>query len=334
MILRLLFSGLIAFAPLRDGQGVWVVLPTDPSHYAVIRVSESNCCEGDRAPDFWVSKTLSGPREAVFVIREVDVSFEIDSVEPFSIVRGRRGNNLKKPCLPGESSCQGNPHSYLEQKSDFGWVLDVPSVVPGVEKINPNCLTIPLNEGPFEIAGLRLGPCKAIARLSLGKGMLRTVQLEGDEGASEIDPSKVDTFTVERLSPVQPEQEERAVAKKVELIVGSIMKTPSIILTSWGREQKVQKIALKPDSAGMISVTIEHLPLPDIITPGFMTRSSMAMVEGQDHFRAFYDLSMWVPPAELRPRVNKQRRSSSGGQIQLFPHANERICPMATFQVN
>lgn len=330
MMFYLIFSGLIAFAPASDGKTVWVVLPQEASHYAVLRVKEDNCCDGGRSPDFWISETLTGPREAVFVIAGFDIGFEMNSPEPLTIIRGRRREGLRKPCVPGTPSCQGMPHSYLEQKRDFGWVMEMPSVIPGVERMNPKCLTPRLNEGPSEVGGVKLRGCPAVARLRLTQGTLQTLRLEGDEGTDEIKPTEVDTFGVEKLTPIQPDSQARAVARKVELQIGQITGAPKITLTSLGSGQ-TEVIALKPDPSGQVFATLENLPLHDVVLP---TRRLAAADMTGNHFKAFYQLSMWVPPEELKSGVIRQARERIADQIMLLPHANERICPMTTFKID
>jgi hypothetical protein len=327
-VLHLVFSGLIAFAPAKDNQSIWILLPEDHGHSPILRISEANCCGGDAAPDLWVSQSLSSEREAVFFINGSDVALAVTSPDPFVLNRGKKLAGAVKPCSPGGPTCQGVGSSYSEQKRDFGWMLEIPNVMPGSDTLNPNCLlSDPRQFSVFSMSGLPVASCSAISRLHVTQGLLQSLQLEGDEGEDEVHPDVVDTVLVRKKSPIQPERPPRAVTKKAELRIGHLSREVKIVLTPWGGGQ-ARNIVLKPDTNGSIRVTLEHLPLQDALTGRGPVKSMNDTGGDVDHFKVFYSLSTWVPPDDLRPTLSVQPRGNLG------LHGNERICPMVVFGQN
>jgi hypothetical protein len=258
--LKLMFTGMIAFVPLKAGQVMYEVSPgnqpdqvvvlfvdaregssgcDDPSssaHFPVIRYDEDDS-KGPRASNFDCSGIPEIPGQACKGIMLYDEHLEIELGEnssdiPLKVVTGNRiedGDLLRKrPCCTDcvnetEKSlvCLGETTPVAEQFRDFSWVVSLSEVLPGT-MINSRAWL------PVPPAGL------ISARMTLETGTLETLLLEGekfclptdpDERYKVVEPVKFVPSPKGSSWPVASEKEKfpgRAVAERVVLTIPGI----------------------------------------------------------------------------------------------------------------
>lgn len=315
MIIRIIFAGLIAFAPSQDGKEMCVVLVDArnpltvngelvPPHHPVIRVAERTVVASPmlRQPD-----ALTPDQSALFFLDDESLSFmpnastEVD-LNVFTLAPEQKPNPSKPCChdvmvCTGTTLCTRHPTAapFHEQRQDFSWILRPDEAVPDAAHLAGDC---------FEATP---PPSTVVARFKLPAGRLFTYQLEGEAAPTNASTDSIITVAFTAKFPF-PEFEPRAVPRRIALEI-EVDSSPELLIDAVGFSGIVHKpIHLRDGS--VLELMVMNSPMEEIRDPNL----------GGDmparHFAHYYRLSETpIDPSNWRVPAN----AVSAGELLCPP---------------
>jgi len=291
-VLRIFFSGLIAFVPSADRKELTVLLlethghalsdGAPLAHHKPVLLARAQSCKGDcNAQDAEIaeyfyadlsdSQAASALDEALqgggaWVLDNSDLSVGGTASGNLSLRRSAGQNKL----VPGSSS----------ERQDFTWVADLRKIVPGLGELNP--------------ALFAARPPKAIvaARLRLTSGEVSTYSLI--RVGAELQPIHFRSAASKSDAPY-----EQAVANWVVAEIPAAGDSIQLLARNFDDPQKQRSMTLTPikeKERRVVEIAVLNVPPFRVPTPG----ARPAPQPGR-HFEVFYDLAKNPPPANQRP---------------------------------
>lgn len=293
-IVRIMFSGLMAFVPSDNGNEVTVLLlNSDPSHqhlsdgsalpqHTPVLFGRGGTCSGqcpdddlDIAQIMWRNESAAAALDALglavegggaWIVRDSDLSLSGSGLSALDVHTGVRGTSNGQPLVIPTSSTE---------REDFSWIAKL-------SEICPSCTLDPALLGTNPPAGL------IAARLHLRNG-------------------KVYTYSVARIGPnVTPVHFQRLdgtgdvssysqaiaswVAADIEVSGDSITIEETTLGGNSGRS-----MTLSPDQSGKVEIAV--LNLPPFVPPA---STSNAAPQVGKHFEMYYELTEEPPAIETR----------------------------------
>jgi hypothetical protein len=312
-VLRIFFSGLIAFVPNSNGTEMNVVLANTPHEYTLadgttlphhhpVLLARAASCEGTCTTDaqaeiagfLFSNKTASQAQTSLnhalqgggaWALAGSDLTLA-GPVEPLAIrtgVRGRDGNGALLPV----------PRTAAERE-DFTWVADMSEIAPATNGFKDS---LTLTEAP--------PGCTVAARLKLRNGKLFTYSLV------KIDSKAVSVYFRKPSGDAPEAPYTQAVANWVGVEIHVPGDSVDIVEQSFNDSSKQRAMKLHPIN-GVVEIALLNLPpyeAPDPAAP------APTPAPGQ-HFQVFYDL-VKRPPAYTARLVPDRGLTPSTSEPQV-----------------
>ena len=331
-ILRIFFSGLIAFVPSEDGKEVTVflidaqqahhgsALAGVPEHKAVL-IARAAACDGVCTRTNSSVSSFLYPEEVARTAAVDALSLAVDqgmvwqlAGSDLSFNMPRDGVKIAHTAMPGKSV----PDTEAE-RTDFGWVAKLKTIDPNLGALDPALFSDHPPEGLI------------VARLKLTSGALSTysmVQVKGEVMPIDFRPA----------GSVKPNYL-RAVASWVEAEIHVPDDSLEVVETRFGPGTP-RTVSLKP-SNGRIDVAILNVSRT---TSRARTQTPMPGL----HFARFWDLAVHplascarpipqVPTTEVEHRNYAALHSDRQSELleRLFPDGrgpyDQILCPMSQY---
>lgn len=298
-ILRILFSGLIAFVPSQDGKELTVLLlnadhnfqisdGTQLAHHIPMLLARAGSCTGQC--------TTRDPNVAQHLFSDLPADEVLDSLASATSGGGawllsdselsiRRGCS-RDPLLPSLAVAQnlrGSANGQLlsipttaQEREDFSWVTDLKRVCPSGCVLNPAVLSAQPPSG------------LVAARLRLRNGRVFTYSIVRNVG-------KVTPMHFQTLSGTTAVPYSQAVASWVVAEIQISGDTVELVEEKFGGTPS-RSMSLAPGQNGVVEVAIVNLPA--VVPP---SSPAAAPPQPGKHFEIYYDLLQAPPTADNRP---------------------------------
>lgn len=313
-LLRILFSGLIAFIPSSDGKELTVILlqthahtasdGTELPHHEPVLLARAGRCEGKcSARDSAVAHVLFADKPAdqgadaleeallgggawLLAGSDLSVRTAAGALEPsLTLVRNARALEDGRPkAIPGSS----------REREDFSWVPDLDQVLPSLGNLDP------------ALFGARPPKGVVAARLRLRSGRVFTYSLIRAYG--KVAPIHFRVLGSETESPVRQAMASW-VAAEIRVPGGQV----EIVATSFDDgTQRSMKLSPKD---GLVEMAILNLPAFQVPPPGMIQPAP----QPGKHFEAYYDLAKTRPAADARPIPHFVRTATEIDWMSVHP---------------
>jgi hypothetical protein len=320
-VLRIFFSGLIAFLPSADGKELMVLLVNTPHEYALadgsalphhmpMLLARAASCEGTCTTDdsagiaqfLFANKSQQEALTAMngalsgggaWLLSSSDLSL-VGPQEPLAIRTDARGSN-------NDGTLHVVPTTPLERE-DFSWVTSLGGVVPGMNGFKAAVSSS--DEAP--------PPCMIVARLKLRSGKVFTYSLVKVDGTARPIHFRKPTGD----GPESPYAQ--AAANWVEAEIHVPGDTVEIDDQNFSDPAHRRVMKLHPQN-GVVEVAV--LNLPPFVAPS--PDAPQAPAQPGQHYQLFYDL-VKTPPARADRLVPYPVSSPSEPQVDwgaLHPRA-------------
>jgi hypothetical protein len=305
--LRVIFTGLVAFLPHKDGSEMDILFVRAPSkvaqfngtvvpgHRPFVRFPTASLAGNNKRDlSLVIPDSVAHPgSEGVVFLRGEDFGINVGGSPPFRVIRNGVDDKQKQPD-PGAAI-----DDYIRQKRDFGWTLQMGKVRPKF--------------GDIDMACIKADKPKCLeAHMIATAGELQTLRLGGREGENEKSPNKV---TIAKIPGTWRRWKSivRAFAEEVALIYPTASGAITIKSSTFDGRALPDLVLREPACAGrpgcVFDIRIENIPLESLVEPHHV-QSGAAI-----HFENYFKL-LAKHPRRARPIP----RPFSGG-------AGDRICP-------
>jgi hypothetical protein len=291
-VLRIFFSGLIAFVPSADRKELTVLLLETPRHamsdgvslpeHKPVLLARAQECKGDcnaqnaeLAEYFYADLSDSQAATALDEALQGGGAWVLDNSD--LAVGGTVAGKLSLHRSAGQKKLvPGSP----AERQDFTWVADLRKIAPSLGQLNPSLFAA--------------RPPKAIvaARLRLTSGDISTYSLI--RVGKELQPIHFRSAASKSDVPY-----EQAVANWVTAEIRASGDSVQLMARNFDDPKKARSMTLTPikgQKERVVEIAILNLPPFKVPTPG----ARPAPQPGR-HFEVFYDLAKNPPPASQRP---------------------------------
>lgn len=293
-LVRIFFSGLIAFVPSTDGKELTVLLlethaahsmsdgTTVPQHIPML-LARAQSCSGDcNQRDPVIAQVLFSDRPASQALDSLDVALDgggawtLDDVD-ISVRQPGGGDPPMPPLFLQTSTRNGKPvPATSAEREDFGWVPNLKQVLPSFGTLNP------------ALFGARPPKSIVAARLRLKSGRVFTHRLIRVDG-------KVVPLHFRALASKRDTAYVQAAAGWVAADIRVPGDSVEVVAQSFdGGAERSMKLAPRD---GLVEMAI--LNLPPVVLPS-PAEKRIAPLPGR-HFEMFYSLAEKPAAAKQRP---------------------------------